>query len=185
MSAIPSLHFLQECRQKSCILALCVLLSSGLGASICLIAGEPYLLLMRMAVSCRVSIVGLVVCFAPYLVFVLFHSKPWLVCFLCGLRILLASTAILAIYISFGSAGWLVSLLMHFPDICLIPTMIWIYIRSNRVGIRQYCLALTVAYIVVVGMIYYCLISPFLANLIGKLETMGRYAIHAGLDRCL
>ena len=185
MSVIPSSRFLQECRQKLCILVLCVLLSSGLGAGLCMAAGDSYLLLMRMATSRCVSIVGLVVCVAPYLVFVLFHSKPWLVYFVCGLRIFLVSAAILAIYKSFGTAGWLISFLMHFPDICLIPMMIWLFMRSNRVGIPKHCLALTATFILVVGMIYYCLISPFLANLIVEYETMGRYVIHVGLDWCL
>ena len=185
MVAIPTFRILQECRQKLFALALYILLCSGLGALLCVLAGDSYLLLMRMAASRCVSIVGLVVCFAPYLVFIFIHSKPWLVLLLCGLRLIFVSAAILAIYKSFGTAGWLVSLLMHSPDICLIPMMIWLYIRSNRVDISKHCLALTAAYILAVGMIYYCLISPFLANLIVKFETMGRYAIHVGLDWCL
>lgn len=184
MFSIPTFRILQECKQKFFTLALYILLCSGLGASLCVLARDSYLLLMRMASSRRVSIVGLVVCFAPYLVFVFIHSKPWLV-LLCGLRIVLVSAAILAIFKSFGTAGWLISLLMHFPDICLIPMLIWLFMRSNGVGVSKRCLAFTVIYILAVGMIYYCLISPFLANLIVKFETMGRYAIHVGLDWCL
>ena len=185
MSAIPTPRFLQECKQKWCILALYVLLSTGCGVCLGKLAGDPYWLLMHMAASRCVSIVGVVVCIAPYLVVVFLHSKPWLVCLLCGLRIFLFSAAIFAIYRTFGSAGWLISLLMCFSDLCLIPMVIWLCVRLLTVGVRKRCLALTCTFIVAVGMIYYCLISPFLANLMDTYETMGRYAIHVGLDRCL
>ena len=174
-------RFLQECRQKWCILALIVLLSAGVGANLSLMAGEHYLLLMRMAAKCRVSIVGLVVCIAPYLVIVLFHSKLRLVYFLCGLRILLFTAAVLSIFRSFAYAGWLDSFLMFFPDFCLIPMMILHCI----IDINKRRIAMACAYIASVGMIYYCWISPFLAHLMDTYETMGRYAIHVGLHRCL
>jgi len=173
--------FLQECRQKWCILVLSILLSAGVGASLSLMAGEPYLLLMRMAAKRHVSIVGTVTCVAPYLVIVLFHSKPRLVYSLCGLRILFFTAAALSIYRSYGDAGWLVSFLMFFPDVCLIPMMILhCIIDINKRRIARAC-----AYIASVGMIYYCWISPFLAHLMDTYDTMGRYAIHVGLHRCL
>ena len=171
-------RFLQECRQKWCILVLIVLLSAGLGAYLSMVAGEPYLLLMRMAVRCHVSIVGLVLCLAPYLVIVLFHSKLRLVYFLCGLRILLFTAAALSINRSYADAGWLISFLMLFPDYCLIPWMILYCIIGNN----QRCMVIPWVYIASVGMIYYCWISPFLARLMVTYETMGRYAIHVGLD---
>lgn len=174
-------RFLQECRQKWCILALIVLLSAGVGASLSLLAGETYLLLMRMAAKRHVSIVGTVVCVAPYLVIVLFYSKPRLVYFLCGIRILLFTAAASSIRRSFADAGWLVSFLMFFPDFCLIPMMILhCIIDINKRRIVAAC-----AYIASVGMVYYCWISPFLAHLMDTYETMGRYAIHVGLHRCL
>ena len=181
MLVIPSSRFLQECRQKWCILALSVLLCAGVGVSLSKLAGEPYLLLMRMAVSRPVSIVGTVVCLAPYLVCVLFHFKPWLVCIISSFRIALFTVAIWAIYKAFGSAGWLVGLLMHFPDICLIPGMLCLC----SIPMPKHRLIFICIFSLVLGMIYYGWISPFLANLLDTYETMGRYAIHVGLDRRL
>lgn len=176
---------LQECRQSLCALALCAVFSAGLGAFFAGTSGDSYILLMRMAASRNVSIVGSVVSvFLPFLVsfFIIAHSKPWLVYLICGLRIFLLASAGFAIGRSFGSASWLVRLLLQMPDLCLIPVLIWFSLLSfagrctKRVTVG--CILLTA----VIGMLHYCVISPFLANLIDSYKTMGRYAIHVGLD---
>ena len=176
---------LQECSQKWFFLALCATISAGFGVLFANLANDSYVLLMRMAASRRVSIVGFAVAyFLPYLVsFVLIvHSRPWLVYFICGIRIFCFSSISSSLIISFGTAGWLVRLLMQFPDICLLPIMIWLSHarltghRSNR------SLMISIIATLGVGMIYFGMISPFGANLIDSYETMGRYAIHVGLD---
>ena len=119
---------LQECRQNWCVLALCAVFSAGLGALFAGTSGDTYILLMRMAASRPVSIVGSAVSvFLPFLVsvFLITHSKPWLVYLICGIRLFLFSSAAFAIGRSFGSAGWLVRLMLQMPDLCLIPVLIW------------------------------------------------------------
>lgn len=179
---------LQECRQNWCALALCAVFGTGFGVFFAASTGNSYILLMRMAASRPVSIVGtLVAVIVPFLVsvFLITHSKPWLVYLICGTRLFLFSAAGWAIARSFGSAGWLVRLTLQFPDLCLIPVLILFSIRAlTGGGSRRYTLR-CILFSAAVGMIYYCMISPFLANLIDSYETMGRYAIHVGLDRRL
>lgn len=179
---------LQECRQNWCVLALCAVLGAGFGVFFAASAGDSYMLLMRMAASRPVSIVGSAVAvFVPFLVSVFFimHSKPWLVYWICGARLFLFSAAGWAIARSFGTAGWLVRLMLQFPDLCLIPVLIWFSVlRLTGRGSRRAAIQ-SILFAAAVGMINYCMISPFWANLIDSYETMGRYAIHVGLDRCL
>ncbi len=179
---------LQECRQNWCALALCAVLSAGLGALFADASGDTYVLLMRMAASRPVSIVGSAVSvFLPFLVSVFFitHSKPWLVYLICGTRIFLFSSAAFAIGRSFGSAGWLVRLMLQMPDLCLIPVLMWFSGLTLAGNCTKRVITCCVLLAAVIGMLDYCVISPFLANLIDSYETMGRYAIHVGLDRCL
>ena len=176
---------LQECRQKWFFLALCATLSAGFGVLFANFADDSYVLLMRMAAGRHVSIVGFAVAyFLPYLVsfLLIVHSKPWLVYFICGIRIFCFSSISSSLVISFGTAGWLVRLLMLFPDICLLPIMMWLS-HASLMGHRSHrSLMISIILILVVGMIYFSMISPFGANLIDSYETMGRYAIHVGLD---
>lgn len=176
---------LQECRQNFCTLVLCAVFSAGLGAWFADTSGDTYIFLMRMAASRPVSIVGSAVSvFLPFLVslFIITHSKPWLVYLICGIRIFLFSSAAFALDRSFGSAGWLVRLLLQMPDLCLIPVLIWLSLYSLAGRCAKRILICCIVFAVVIGMLDYCMISPFLANLIDSYETMGRYAIHVGLD---
>ena len=179
---------MQKCNRCLCIFAICTVCSAGLGVIFAASAGNHYFLLMRKATSCFVSIIGsAVTVLLPFLVsvFIITHSKPWLAYLICGIYIFSLSSTCYAICCSFGTAGWLMQLMMQFPDICLTPVLIWLFLlrlagQGNR-RILAWCFGFALA----VGMIDYCVISPFLANLIDSYETMGRYAIHVGLDRCL
>ncbi len=188
ISASLTSRFLQECKQKWCILALCMIFSAGCGALFADSAEDVYVVLMRMAVSRPVSIVGSVVSFAvPCVVFVfaVVHSKRWLVYLICSLQVFRFSSVGWAIQKIFGSAVWLIRLLMQFPDLCLIPVMIFFSLKFLTGAFRRRHVLIFLMISAVVGMIYYSVISPFLANLMNTYETMGRYAIHVGLDRCL
>lgn len=181
-------RILQDCRKKWLFLSLCSVIGSGIGVLGAVAAGNNYFLLMRMAVGCRVSIVDTAVAvFIPFLVslFLIVHSKPWLVSVICSLHISLYSATGYAIAASFGSAGWMVRHMLQFPDLILIPVLLFMSVckLQNRVSKRLIYFCIAVA--AMVGLINYCVISPFLANLIENYETMGRYAIHVGLDRCL
>lgn len=179
---------LQECRQILCILALCAVFLAGFGVLFARTAGDTYIFLMRMAASRPVSIVGSAVSvFLPFLVsvFLITHSKPWLVYLICGVRLFLFSAASWAIGQSFGSAGWLVRLMLQLPDLCLIPVLIWFSAVTLAGNCTKRVTICCILFAAVIGMLDYCVISPFLADLIDSYETMGRYAIHVGLDWCL
>ena len=179
---------MQKCNQHLCIFALCAVCSAGLGVIFAATVGDIYFLLMRKAASCFVSIVGsAVTVLLPFLVstFIITHSKLWLAYFGCGIYIFSLSSTCYAICRSFGTAGWLMQLMMQFSDIWLIPVLIWLFVlRLTGKCNRRICIC-CIGFALVIGMIDYCIISPFLANLIDSYETMGRYAIHVGLDRCL
>ena len=176
---------LQECRQNMCMFALCSVFSAGLGAWFAGTSGNTYILLMRMAASRPVSIAGSAVSvLLPFLVslFIIVHSKPWLVYFICGIRIFLFSAAARALDCAFGSAGWLVRLMLQMTDLCLIPVLIWFSLLSLVRKPTKHVMTCCILFAAAIGMLDYCVISPFLANLINSYETMGRYAIHVGLD---
>ena len=169
-------------------LALCVVFSAGLGILFAGSAGDSYFLLMRMAVSRPVSIVGSVVSVAmPYIVSFLFitHSKPWLVYLFCGIRIFLFSAIGFALEYAFSGSAWLVRFMMQFPDIFLIPVLIWFSGQRLTGRFRKTALVYCVIFTAIIGMIYYCMISPFLANLIDSYETLEGYATHVGFGRRL
>ena len=171
--------FLQERNQVYCILAIILLISSGFGVLFAATADQSYLHLMRMAAGRPVSIVGsLLAVIVPYVVSVLAVSnfKPWLVYLTIAVRIFLFSSACWVIADSFGTASALVSFLLLFPDILLIPVLLWFAISSLSGNCSRILVLLSLVYISLVGIIDYCAISPFLAKIINTYETMGRYA---------
>ncbi len=182
---IHSMSILQDCRKIWSLLALCAVVASVCGILFADAVGDHYLLLMRMATGCRVSIVGTAVSvMMPFLVslFFIVHSKPWLAYLACILHISDFSAAAYAIAASFNSAGWLIRQMMQFSDLCLIPILLnFCACRlGNKISTRM--IAIGIMFVMIIGMIDYGLISPFLANLIEDYETMGRYAIHVGFD---
>lgn len=187
-TSFRQLQILQDCRKKWLTLALCCVVASITGVLASAASGNYFFHLMRVAAGCHVSIVGTVASvWIPFLVslFLIVQSKPLLVYVICFLHVASYSFAGFAINISFGSAGWLVHGMMQFSDLILIPVLLLfsVCVLQNRASKRLLCLCIAIS--VMVGLIDYLMISPFLVNLIENYETMGRYAIHVGFDRCL
>ena len=183
-----AVRFLQECRKSWLILALCCLIGAVSGVLIADAVGKYYFHLMRMAVVSPVSIVGTAVSvWIPFLVcvYLIVHFKHWLVYLICTLYIARFAATGYALVATFHQAAWLVRLAVQFPQICLIPCLLYLSIcrLCNRIRIREVISIVVLA--IMVGMIDYLLISPLWTNLINDYETMGRYAIHVGLNRCL
>ena len=188
LTEISTLRHVQKQNERVCVLALCVVFSAGLGVLFSATAGNSYFLLMRGAARSSVSIVGSVLTvWIPFLVsaFLIVHSKLWLVYLICGIRIFSLASACYATHCSFGTAAWLIQGMLHFSQLCLTPVLIWLILLRITRGYSHRIVIYCIIFAAMIGMINYCLISPFLANLIETYETMGRYAIHAGLDRCL
>lgn len=142
------------------------------GAILAQYADEIHFSLMRRAAACSVSIVGLVAVLLPFLftAIAVNLSNCFVIFFLAFLKALLFSYHGCIISVAFGSAGWLVRYLLLFTDACTIPILLWLWIRCmdhQRVGLLRniFICALASA---AVGLIDFCVVSPFLVMLISK-----------------
>lgn len=181
-------QFLQECRKCWFIFAICMTAGAALGVIATNILGADYLLMMRTAAGSRVSIVGTVSSvWVPFLISLLLivHSKPWLVYFTCTLHIFLFSSTAHALNAYFGNAGWMIRIWMQFTDFALIPVLLYFSICRIRGISNKQIMYQCILIALIIGMMDYLWISPYLADLLADYETMGRYAIHVGFDRCL
>lgn len=132
---------------------------------------DSFFRLMRAAAGCRVSIVGLfAVLILPFLfsAFAVYFSQPWLLLLICFLKAYCFGFCCFLTQISFGSAGWLLRLLLLFSDCCILPVLCWFWIRhiSGEKRALWQDLAVCAAASLLIGGVDYCVISPFLATLI-------------------
>lgn len=67
-------------------------------------------------------------------------------------------------FMTFGSAGWLMQPMLQFPDLLLMPTLIWFCLRNTRSFMRDHFICLGAA--VVAVLIHYFAVLPFVAELI-------------------
>lgn len=147
----------------------CFGILNGIGSYI--YAGDSFVSLMRMAADRDVSIVNLLISsILPLLfsAFAVYLHSPQLLAVLCFLKAWLFGFVSCGVLASFGSAGWLVWLMMMFSDIfCLVPLW-WYWIFQcqlmNRVhGAR---LAACIAVVFLIVCLDHSLISPLLVDLI-------------------
>lgn len=126
--------------------------------------------LMPMAVGGRVSIVGLLsVILLPFLfsAFAVFISQSWLLLPLAFCKAVCFSYVSLGVMEAYGSAGWLMRLLLMFSDIAVLP-LLYGYWQRYISGDRQFGIWPGLLFLVgglCIGSMDYCLISPFLAGL--------------------
>lgn len=170
------------CKRRIYLLFLAVSAVSGLRSGIYFAAKSELLpSLMRIAVGCNVSIVGLIiVAYVPFLccVCAISASQPWLIYLICFFRLFLHGGCATGIDLAFGSAGWLIQLLLQFTDTMTLPLFLCLAARS--LGRRSIVKTEWRIYLFATGVIVtvdICLISPFLVDLIRTYETTGRYAV--------
>jgi len=146
-----------------CGLLLGVLYSQG--------ADDSYFLLMRTAAASRVSIVGLLTSlYLPFLIaaFFAFIMQPQLMLILCFCKAFIFSCCGYAAISAFGTAGWLVRILLQFSDCCIIPFFFWFCLRNvsgSCVRMKRDLLFCSLVTLSVVAFDF-CVISPFLVKLI-------------------
>ena len=151
------------------LLAFGWLLGLFLGARMYIHADSSVITLMRSAVSCTVSIVGLVgVTILPFLIsaFAVFIGCPRLLALTACGKGMLFSFASLCAMAAFGNAGWLVYPLLCFSEICMAPVLYLYWLRNisgGRGDLRELIPYLTAG--AVIGCVDYCVISPLLAVL--------------------
>ena len=127
--------------------------------------------LMRSTLSGSVSIVSLLcVTVLPFLIsaFAVFLSCHWMLHPIAFCRGFLLSFVSLGITASFGSAGWLFRLLLCFSEFVSTPFLYWFWLRCFRGPGDSFVLtcALMASFCLLTGSIDYCLITPFLGDLI-------------------
>lgn len=133
-------------------------------------ASNQYLLLMRRAAKIPVSIIGLLAaeCF-PFLCvfFSVYISRPKLIYFICFCKACSFSFTGFAIMSVFGSAGWLVRLLLQFTSSGALALLCWYASRhlDGNCGKIRTDGVICGLLICCLGCIDYCYVSPFLASL--------------------
>lgn len=162
---------LNQRRSRWLYLALCWIAGLLMGSLLAIGAGNAFSSWMRTADLGCVSIVSFVtVLFLPFLfsAFAVMISRPQLLLLICFLKAFSFGFCASGITQCFQSAGWLVRGLLLFSDGCLLPVLLWFWVRhidgTQRVTTSEMlaCAALTF----LVGSVDRCLVSPFLAMLI-------------------
>jgi len=134
-------------------------------------ASDTYLLLMHRAANSSVSITGLLsAVLLPFLMiaFSVYISRPKLIYLICFLKACVFTITGISVMYAYGSAGWLVRLLLQFTDSVALLLLCWFALRhldgskdklwsdTALCGVLTACL----------GCIDYCYVSPFLVMLI-------------------
>ncbi len=157
------------CRRKALSLALVWIGGLLSGLLLAELTGDTYTALMRTAAQNRVSIVGLfaVTCL-PFLftAFAVFISRPSLIYGAAFVQALLFSWCGLGVLNAYGSAGWLVRLLLQFSSGCALSVFCWFCIRCLQGKTLKKDLFVSAAVLAVICSIDYCFVSPFLVMLI-------------------
>ena len=164
--------------RKTSMILFCFVWIAGLlcGSIIAAQVSDTYLLLMRRAASSPVSITDLLAAvLLPFLFIALsvYISRPkliYLICFMKACTFMITGFSVIA---AFGSAGWLVRLLLQFTDQAALGLFCWFAYRhldGSKDRLWPHTAACG-ACIIGLGWIDYCYVSPFLALLIENSQT--------------
>lgn len=142
-----------------------------LGALAAYHLSDSFFPLMRAAAQSRVSIVSLMtVTLLPLLASALAVSldRSVLIFGISFIKAFLYSLCLAGMIGTFGSAAWLVAFLFLFSDNLTIPVLFLFWFRHIEGRRRSFCTDCLVCSVVcvLVGIMDFCLISPFLANLL-------------------
>ncbi len=156
-------------RHSSIILASCWCAGLLLGIMAAASAGESLISKMRSAASQPVSIVPFLA-YVPFLLsaIVIHLRQPWFILPCSIIKAFLFGYCAFAVMLGFEQSGWLVVFLFLFSDAVSIPILYFYWLRCIKGSCAKgywfsgCCLAALLA----VGLIDYCWIAPFLADLI-------------------
>lgn len=153
------------------VLAFCWMLGLFLGAIYGDHADHSYAIMMRTAALCRVSIVGLLfLLFFPLLLsaIAVYSNHPQWMVFVCFIKAFLFASCGSLLLITFGSAAWLIRILLQFSDFCTLPFLFWFSIRNiaGRNANTRMDLVICGCAMAVMGALDFCVISPFLVSLL-------------------
>ena len=173
MTQIPLFRSLHFPWRRFCRLLLAGSWCAGLliGIAAANSAGTILAPMMRSAVMAPVSIVGLsAAALLPFLLsaYAVSISEPWLLLIISTFKAFGFSFCACAVSLTFGQSSWLVRFLFLFSDHCLAPVL-YLYWLRHISGERNFSGWETVCFVaaaVLIGVIDFCLVSPFLATLI-------------------
>lgn len=159
-----------KCRAAALALAFFFFLGQSLGILFSGSAGGLFHSSMSAVVSSRVSVFGLLSSvMLPLLIsaFAVYIRQPLLLIPTAFWKAFLFSYLGCGLYRAWGNAGWLVSGLVMFGSVCSMPVLCWYWLR--HIGGRPFdprAFGLSLAGLAIVGILDYCLILPFLAEII-------------------
>ena len=168
-------HDLPTWWRKICtsFLALSWILGLLLGILAVSSASEMIVPMMRSAVSGSVSIPGLLAAtLLPFLfsAYAVYYSEPWLLLIISVVKSFAFGFCAFGIYLAYGQSAWLVRFLFLFSDVFMMPVLYVYWLRhiSGQVQPKVWVNASCVAAALVIGSIDYCLIAPFLVDIISS-----------------
>lgn len=158
---------LSFCARKGMLFILASCWFAGLlcGAACCCASSPDTISLMRRAVSCPVSIVGLLqAALIPFLLSALSAvlSLKWLTYFVCLVKAFLFSFVSVGLLTACGSGGWLLRLFLMFGDCAALPFLYWCWscIPRAHTGCCFSKLIVTGCVLVVAIILNYRVIAP-------------------------
>jgi len=158
-------HFLNTAFRRRVLLCLCWCGGIVVGALLSMMFSPAAISLMRSAPGSTVSIVGLLIAvFFPFLVsYGAYRLKLWFFILPIGFfRAVLFCLIYSLIYLSFGSAGWLVTLIFYLPDLaCAFVLFFFQYRLIATEAISRRLLCSTFIFCAVIILFNICLIVPF------------------------
>ena len=151
------------------LLGACWIAGLLLGMYAAVTSGNSFLLMMRGDVS-TVSIPGLLITFLPFLltaIAVLMPHPGYLIPVILWKAFSFGYSAC-GLTIAYHSAAWLVRFLLMFNQLATVPLLMWLWLRKCDFPefIRPVELAVCGGVTALVGLLDYCLISPFAAVLL-------------------
>ena len=163
--------FSQWLRVEHRLLSACWLLGVLLGFSAALQAGENVAVLMCRISFGSVSIVDLLLsCLFPFLIAAIaaYLSEPWLLLIVCLLKAFLFSFCAFGISLAYGSAGWLVRILLLFSDLILLPILYFYcyFLLKKGFGRAKVLSYIVCAAVLVVGFVNKYFIVPFCGSVL-------------------
>lgn len=159
------------CTNVSLELAICWFLGLLSGAIYGCHTDPAYLHMMRAAAFDRVSIVGLfLLLYFPLFLsaFAAYINKPHWIVVICFVKTFLFASCSFALYDVFHSATWLVRIMLQFSEVISLP-FYYLYCLRNISTMRSHIQKDTLLFGAVnflIGILDYCVISPFLVDII-------------------
>ena len=152
-------------REMPLVLACCWICGLLCGVAFFSVSSPETFSVMRRAVLCPVSIVGLInAALIPFLLSAFFAllSMNWMVMGICFVKAFLFAFVSLGMLSGFGSGGWLLRFFLLFGDSTALPLLYWCWMRFVRAAAHSWIMIAVVCCSLLGAIILdYRVIAPF------------------------